>query len=358
MKVLLAIPSSMQFGSQNTNGLALATRDIAFEVQKAYSDVEFGVIGDFADREDWYTAHHLDLINYRLHQKYLFDSIIEVAKDYDLIHLQANQYMTSRAWKVIEKTDTPVAISFCSPWISGRTTFLYQEEFMETYKGAHMSFYSPEVHKSMCNEYKVDPADMPYTLVRDVLVPGQLELEKEDYIAIVGRVDPMKNPWGTLKAAIKDARQHGLKIKYVGNTKLLVANKSTQSIIDDVMKIVQDNSDIIEHINECSHEEVFKILSKARALYHFANHENACRVVAEANSVGTPVVGFAEQLPLIDQQLNCLVPQSTNLNNESFFHRVSGVYPSDLRASFDRLYSPAVAVQSWYDFYKSAIKVN
>lgn len=358
MKVLVAIPSSMKFGSQNTNGLALAAREISKSIHDKYG-VEYVVAGEFSDIETWYEAAEFDLQSFRTHQEKLFKNIrAYIAENkIDMIHLHVNFYMLLKVAEKLpmKELGIPVVVTMHSPFIAGITANAYRDKINNSLNGVYLNYPGTIVHGHILDYYKNEVTDrdsVKYDVISNVPENYKyLGSEKENIIAIVSRIDAMKNPVWNLAKAIRDARESGYRVVFVGNTDILVENKQSLKMRDDTLKLIEENKDIVEHHNKMTRADIGLLLNRARILYHFSSFENQSLVPIEANASGCIAVGFIEVIPHVDSEVNRLVSRKADIWNRNFIKETEQVTPEEVRAFFDKEFDRDTIIDKWYSYY-------
>jgi hypothetical protein len=175
-------------------------------------------------------------------------------------------------------------------------------------------------------------------------------------MSIVSRIDYMKDPILTLKKAILDARELGWRVKFVGDTNIIVNNKGNQFINKEVLNLISNNSDIVDHYQRLNRSEIKELVGKSKVMYHFAVSENPGRSPLEANSLGTPVVGLSNVMPWLDtpESGNYMVSASDKKTwiNVNLANKVTTDYqkPSNF---FKSRFDSEKTIDSWFDYYKS-----
>lgn len=356
MKILVCIPSSMTFGSQNGNGLALAARELsrALSIDRG---VEVDILGKFSDSEDWYNQIPIDLSN-RCHQESLFKAIIEQCSKvkYDLIHLHANFYLTIKAAiKLPEKVNCPIVITHHSPFIAGITANSLRDSILKL-NDINLNYPGPFVHHDL-EKYFNEQGNIKYKVISNLPCEFKyLGLEKEKLAVIVTRLDFMKNPVYNLRLAIKDARETGYKLVVIGSSKILVENNQSINLRDQSMKLIEDNKDIIEHFEHLTRDEINVVLNRARLAYQFSTTENQALVPIEANASGCVVAGYREVLPHVDSDVNLLVSKADNISSTNFIKLAEQIDPLDVRSFFEDKFNRDNILDQWIEYYDGIIK--
>lgn len=363
MKVLVAIPSSMKFGSQNTNGLALAAREISKSLHDRHG-VEYVVGGEFSDIETWYEAAEFDLQSFRTHQEKLFKNIRAYIKEHkiDLIHMHANFYMLLKVAEKLpmKELGIPVIVTMHSSFIPGITANAYRDKIDNSLNGVYLNYPGNIVHGNILDYYKNEITDrnsVSYDVISNVPEDYKyLGSEKENIIVIISRIDAMKNPVWNLAKAIKDARESGYRIVFVGNTDILVENKQSLKMRDDTLKLIEDNKDIVEHHNKMTREDIGLLLNRARILYHFSNYENQSLVPIEANASGCIAAGFSEVLPHVQSDVNVIVSRSTDIWNRNLIKESEHITPKETRAFFEANFDRNTIIDTWFAYYNRVLE--
>lgn len=366
MKVLTVIPSSFKFTSETTNGLVIGARSLMKALHDNYN-VQFEVLAEFAKnyKEDWYTARPVDYSSIRRHQVKLFRELSEILTNekFDLVHIHSNFYLAVSIENKLKKFNVPIIVTHHSSFIPGIASNANRNKVATSFNNVHMTFPSSTVYDDICKYYSKElPQGFSHTIIPNIVDLQELDISyKKNQIAIISRTDPVKNIVFTLSKAIKDVREaneQGLnyKIILVSDTNILVPNKSTDSLLENTQKLIRDNSDIIEYHEYMTRNEISKLLSESKLLYHFSKYESQGLTAAEANENGCVVVGYKEVLVSYDYEGNKLVSQSKNSNSyENFILSSLDTNPYAIKDAYNKHLNKQDVIKRWYDFYSSVI---
>lgn len=368
MKILVSIPSNMKFGPNGTNGLVLAARECSLVLHKRHN-VDVSVIAQITEEESWYTPINKDYTGIRQHQVRLFKDIVEeVARaeaagtPYDLLHLHSNFYQAAIAGhKLSKQINIPIIVTHHSPFFGGTTANALSGVIVDAFKSVYLNYPGNFVHYQILRNYKLPDDAIPFDIISNVPCEFPfVDTPKEKIVAIVSRIDQMKNPVHNLNTAIRDARKHGYKVVFVGDTNIIVESKASKNCLEQTLKVINDNLDIVEHHTHMSRDEVSDLLRRAVLLYQFSNTENQALAPIEANASGCAVAGYTEVLPHVDsdEKWNPLVSRTTKWKEFceiDFLELALKHTPQQYRNFFEQRFPRDGITDLWYNYYQRVV---
>jgi len=187
--------------------------------------------------------------------------------------------------------------------------------------------------------------------------------KKEDYLLWIGRLSKAKDKNGNfmdpkgIKWAIKLARATGAKILLSGNVEdIEFFNQEVKPYLSDKIKWVGE----ISFEQPLSKKEVARLMRKAKAFLMTINWEEPFGLVmAEAQSCGTPVIGFKKgSVPELvnDGKTGFVVDPKEGIQGlKRAFKKIDAIKPEDCREYIVKNFSLEKMVENYEKTYQEII---
>lgn len=220
--------------------------------------------------------------------------------NYDVMHIHLHQMSVLSAIENIIPKDIPVVYTQHSSTILGRFSLGYRPDAykLSSDRNRKIKIVCPsESMKRIWEEYieNSDNANNVVVIRNGINTISSESVkslsERNGYISC-GRIDPNK---GMLEVA-KFCVEYGHKITLVGSLGMgsMKIGESQLNYYNEFLDLVDHNSDILEWKEYVPNSVLIKMMSKARGYISMSNKESFGLTVAEAMSVGTPVLYLQE----------------------------------------------------------------
>lgn len=193
-------------------------------------------------------------------------AVQDAAKDCDVIHVNNVAGLTYSRF-----VDTPFVYTVHHPKD-------------ETLGGIYKNY--PDVHYTCISQFQADDLKLPNgTTIHHGIDPAlyKVKKEKQDYLAFLGRIAPVKG----VHLAIEAAKRSGIPLKIAGQLQPLYTNYWETEVKPHV------DGKSIEFVGEVDVQEKNELLGNARAMvFPIQWHEPFGLVLVESMACGTPVLAL------------------------------------------------------------------
>lgn len=272
---------------------------------------------------------------------------------YDVLHIHLHQMSVISAIAELIPTDIPVVYTQHSSTILGRFSLGYRPDAykLSSDSDRKIKIVCPSLSmKKIWQEYIESDEDMRnVTVIRNGINTISSEfpitpLGKRDHYISCGRIDPNKGMLEVAKFCVK----YGHKITLVGSLGMgsMKIGEAQQKYYDDFVNLVNNNSDILKWFEYVPNTVLIKMMSRAKGYISMSNKESFGLTVAEAMSVGTPVLYLEEQAvsEITDKNSSIMIPRDA-LYRKTFEKRLP-VFEECFRVFESKIDSGLITVDS------------
>lgn len=230
--------------------------------------------------------------NPRKENRELLEKTIDIYHryNYDVVHLHIGSLGIIKWIAELVPDDVNLVYTLHTPTMLGRSSVIYGKYGKLMNNKPNLRIVGPSDYmQEVWHEFSDDPNEISnlHTVYNGVAFSG-LDLvpsDKRNGKAIMcGRLTPMKRALEALQVA----RDYQIPTIYIGNNFDLKDGKPDYYF--EMCKEILESCDNIEWIKHASNPEVLKMMSEATCLITMSNQESFGLTVAEAVSVGTPVI--------------------------------------------------------------------
>ena len=316
-------------------------------------------------------VHEIEVKPSRINKDIIVESLkIYETHKYDVMHIHVHSLSVIKWIDLLLPETVNIVYTLHTPTMLGRSSVEYGPHGLSLSKKKNViiaapSDYMQRVWSEFCGG--VIPPEEQSNLVtvyngtnydKVDIVPYE---NREDYVVVCCRVDPMKRILETLRALA----EYQIPTVYIGD----FWTTSKSDYYSDEVKSIIESTDTIKWIPRLSNKEVKDYIRKSKALVTLSNQESFGLTTAEAISVGTPVLystGGAVEEVMEDGVTGIKVEfpyRSTwktrnKLVNESYLKLTSTNWnPNDLVSFYESHYTIDLMVRNYIDQYSKLMEV-
>lgn len=230
--------------------------------------------------------------NPRRENKELIEQAIKIYYEYgyNVIHLHIGSLGIIKWIAELVPDDVNLVYTLHTPTMLGRSSVIYGKYGNMMNNRHNLRIVGPSDYmQSVWHEFSSEPGVINnlYTVYNGVafnnldLIPAN---KRNGQAIMCGRITPMKRVFEALQVV----RDYEIPTTYIGNNFDLKDGKSDEYF--EKCRDILESCSNIEWIKHASNPDVLKMMSEARCLITLSNQESFGLTVAEAVSVGTPVI--------------------------------------------------------------------
>lgn len=230
--------------------------------------------------------------NPRKENRELMEKTLQIYREegYDLIHLHIGSLGIIRWIAELVPSNVNLVYTLHTPTMLGRSSVIYGADGLKLNNLNNIRIVGPSNYMQwVWHEFTKHPEPISnlFTAYNGVAFSGidLVPADKRNGKAIMcGRITPMKR----VLDALRVVRDYQIPTIYIGDNFDLKDGKPDYYF--DMCKEILESCDNIEWIRHASNSEVLKMMSEATCLITVSDQESFGLTVAEAVSVGTPVI--------------------------------------------------------------------
>ena len=291
MKVLHVISPSLDDGVEIV-GACWSAIMLCNEMANS-TEVEVGLatkLSGYSMIDDRINIHEIEVKKSRINKDIITEALKVYSEyNYDVMHVHVHSLSVIKWMQVLVPDEVNVVYTLHTPTMLGRSSLEYGPYGKLISNKSNFLISAPSNHMQNIWKEFIGEKDMEIRNLVTVYngtnydkLPILKPHDREGYVVVCCRVDPMKRVLETLR----ELNRHNIKTIFIGD----FWTTSKSNWYSDEVRSILDSSDCIEWKPRLSNKEVKDVMRRAKCLVTLSDQESFGLTTAEAISVGTPVI--------------------------------------------------------------------